>query len=80
MKKDIGDAVHVILQKDAKKREIDIPKIFYNALIDKGVLEKFNILPNYQKREIIKHILDAKKEETKIHRIKKHIERLQALK
>lgn len=77
VKKDIGDAVHVILQKDTKKRNIEIPEMFNTTLVEKGVLEKFNTLPNYQKREIINHIMDAKKDETKARRIKKHMERLQ---
>lgn len=77
IKKDIDDSVYVVLQKDTEKRNIEIPEMFYNALVKKGVLEKFNTLPNYQKREIVKHIMDAKKDETKVHRIKKHMERLQ---
>ena len=67
--KDIGDIVHVILEKDTKKREIIIPGYIEEALKNAGILELFLEQPDYSKREQINHIEIAKKEETKINRI-----------
>jgi len=67
--KDIGDSVHVTLEKDSKKREIIIPENIQQAMQDANVLEAFLKQPDYSKREQLNHIEIAKKEETKENRI-----------
>lgn len=67
--KNIGDTVHVTLEKDTKKREIVIPADIEKALKDSGVSERFQSQPDYFKRELINHIETAKKEETRTNRI-----------
>jgi len=67
--KDSGDFVHVILEKDTKKREVIIPGYIEEMLKNAGVLESFLKQPDYARREQINHIEIAKKEETKINRL-----------
>ena len=64
-----GDIVHVILEKDGKKREVIIPGYIGEALKNAGVLELFLEQPDYIKREQLNYIEVAKKEETKANRI-----------
>ena len=77
--KNLGDVVHVILEKDDKKREIAIPIHIEEKLKEADVLEKFQKQPDYIKREQINHIEISKKEETKINRITSLITQLNML-
>lgn len=74
--KNIGDTVHVTLEKDTKKREILIPADIEKALKDSGVFERFQSQPDYFKRELINHIEISKKEETRANRISALIKQL----
>ena len=74
--KDLGDTVHVVLEKDTKKREIVIPDYIKEVLNSADLLEKFMSQPDYIKREQINHIEIAKKEETKASRTDALIKRL----
>jgi len=67
--KQSGDIVHVILEKDTKKRELVLPAYIEEALREAGALEVFLKLPGYIKREQVNHIELAKKEETKTNRL-----------
>ena len=67
--KELGDWVHVTLEKDTKKREVTIPVYIEEALKNAGILDLFLEQPDYAKREQINNIEIAKKEETKINRI-----------
>lgn len=74
--KELGDIVHVTLEKDDKKRDIIIPVYIEEALKNTGLLDLFLKQPNYLKREQINHIELAKKEETKINRLNALIKQL----
>ncbi len=74
--KNLGDNVHVTLEKDTKKREIIIPAYVDEALKSGGVFELFLKLPEYEKREILNHIEIAKQDETKANRLARLIQRL----
>ena len=74
--KELGDSVHVTLEKDEKKREFVLPAYMEDALRNAGVLEFYLKQPDYAKREQANHIELAKKEETKANRIKALVERL----
>ena len=67
--KELGDFIHVTLEKDTKKREVIIPDYIEEALKTSAVFELFIEQPDYIKREQINHIEIAKKEETKLNRI-----------
>jgi len=74
--KESGDIVHVILEKDTKKREVIIPDYIEEALKNAGILELFLEQPDYSKREQINYIEIAKKEETKINRLSDLIKKI----
>ena len=76
VKKELGDIVHIILEKDTKKREVIIPVYIEEALKNADILGVFLNQPDYAKREQINHIELAKKEETKINRINALLKRL----
>lgn len=74
--KEIGDSVHVTLEKDEQPRIFKIPSYLETIFDESGVLEAFLKQPDYLKREQIKKIELAKKEETKTNRIQKLIAEL----
>ena len=74
--KQLGDIVHVTLERDTKKRELVIPADIEAALQQADVLEQFLKLPDYEKREQVNHIELAKKEETRFNRLGALIRRL----
>ena len=74
--KDMGDTVHVTLEKDDQPRVFAAPSYLETALKDSGVLEAFLKQPDYLKREQVNKIELAKKEETKVNRIHKLISEL----
>lgn len=71
--KDMGDNVHVTLEKDEQPRIFTVPAYLETTLKDSGVLENFLKQPDYLKREQVNKIELAKKEETKANRIQKLI-------
>ena len=74
--KEIGDTVHVTLEKDTKERKYVVPSHIEKILKDKGVLERFSEQPDYLKREQVNYIEIAKKEETRENRLRKLIAQL----
>lgn len=78
--KDIGDTVHVTLEKDIKERKYIVPVHIEKALKESGVLEQYLKQPDYLKREQVNFIEVAKKEETKQNRLNKLITMLGELK
>ena len=74
--KEIGDSVHVTLEKDMKKRAFVTPQYLEDALREAGVLEIFLKQPDYLKREQVNYIEIVKKEETKISRINAVVKRM----
>ena len=74
--KDMGDTVHITLEKDDRARKLTVPGYLETALKDNGMMETFLKQPDYLKREQVNKIKLAKKEETKINRINKLIAEL----
>lgn len=74
--KDIGDSVHIVVEKDVHKRTVSVPAYLETMLEEGGVLDTFLKQPDYLKREQVNKIELAKKEETKANRIQKLISEL----
>jgi hypothetical protein len=74
--KEMGDSVHVTLEKDNQLRVFAIPTYLETILQENGVLDVFLKQPDYLKREQVNKIELAKKEETKMNRIQKLITEL----
>ena len=78
IKKYIYEAIEIEVQglsiKPEKKKSIALPKIFEDALNDSSKLEKaFSGFTQSKQREFIEHIVEAKREQTKIDRLQKII-------
>lgn len=80
VEKEMGDVVHIILEKDEQPRIFTVPEYLETFLRDGGVLEAFLKQPDFLKREQVNKIELAKKEETKVNRIQKLILELGNLK
>lgn len=75
--KDPGDTVHVILEEDTEERAVKVPEDFLNLLNeDPGLLEFFNGLSFTHRKEYVRWIVEAKKEETRKRRLFRAIELL----
>ncbi len=76
IKKDAGDTVSIWLAEDTEERKIDVPEVF-RKLLKKNKLEKqFDAMSYSHKKEWILWLNDAKKEETRLRRMEKAIEKL----
>ncbi|MHA7963198.1 DUF1905 domain-containing protein [Paenibacillus sp. CAU 1782] len=69
VRKERGDSLHVILQKNEEKRNIVLPVYIEEKLSENDILGIFLNQPDYLKREQINYIEIAKKDETKINRV-----------
>ncbi len=75
IKKQAGDFVHIILFPDDSK--LEIPQEFLVCLSDEPIaLHFFNSLSESEKKYYVQWIYSAKREETKINRMAKSINRL----
>lgn len=76
--KGLGDSVHVAIQFDPQSRTVEIPAYLTAYLADRpDIVECFERQPDYMKREQLQFIEAAKKEETRVRRIKKLVQGLQ---
>ena len=76
IKKDVGDKVHIILYPD--NEPLEVPEEMLLCLRDEPqALSYFNSLSESEQKFYIEYIYSAKKEETKIDRMAKSINRLQ---
>lgn len=69
--------VEVTLELEVKNRDIELPLNLKESLIQANVLDKFKALSYSSRKEYIRQVLDAKKEDTLIKRIQKIIEDLE---
>lgn len=76
IKKDVGDKVHIILYPD--NEPLEVPEEMLLCLEDEPrALEFFNSLSESERKFYIEYIYSARKEETKIDRMAKSINKLQ---
>ena len=76
IKKDVGDKVHIILYPD--NEPLEVPGEMLLCLEDEpGALAFFNSLSESERKFYIEYIYSAKREETKVDRMAKSINRLQ---
>lgn len=76
--KTYGDAISIELEKDEEDRVIELPTEFKEKLIQNDAAYKFYGSLSYsQQRKYYQWITSAKKEETKIKRMKEAVEKLE---
>jgi hypothetical protein len=79
-KKGIGDTIHIMFEEDTTLRTVEIPQEILNILnFYPQLLDIFQRLPDYIKKEEINKILGAKKQETRDKRIQALIEKLSSM-
>ncbi len=71
-----GDLITVTLEKDTEKRSVEIPKDFNDAMKKANVTDVFEKMSYTHRKEYVRAVEDAKKEETRNRRIEKNIEQL----
>lgn len=73
-----GDALQVVLWRDEEARTLEVPLAFAKALSREGLLPVFEKLSYSHRREYIRWISEAKREETRERRLAKALEMLRA--
>lgn len=74
--KDIGDMVDVTVWHDQDKRTVDVPKDFAKVLKENKLKAAFDKMSYSHQREWVLRIENAKKEETRMKRMERAIEKL----
>jgi len=74
--KNPGDLVDVVLWKDEEERTVEVPPEFAKLMKKEGVLAAFEKLSYSHRKEYVRWITEAKKEETRQARMAKAIEML----
>jgi bifunctional DNA-binding transcriptional regulator/antitoxin component of YhaV-PrlF toxin-antitoxin module len=71
-----GDTVEVTVQKDEAERAVDVPPEFEKLLKKEKVWATFEKLSYTHKKEYVRWITEAKREETRLNRLAKSVEML----
>ena len=74
--KEPGDIIGVVVWKDDEVRTVEVPAPFEKLLKKEGLLPVFKELSYTHRKEYCRWITEAKKEETRVKRLKKAIEML----
>ncbi len=75
-----GDLIKVSLEKDIEKRTVEVPPDFAEALEKANLTEAFSKMSYTHRKEYANAITEAKREETRISRIAKAVEKIGAKK
>lgn len=75
-----GEMFSVTLEKDTEKRLVEIPPDFAEALQKADLTETFAKISHTHQKEYVNSITEAKREETRVGRITKAIEKIRAKK
>lgn len=73
-----GDVVEVVVWKDDEVRVVEIPPAFKALMKKEGVLAAFEKLSYTHRKEYVRWLTEAKKEETRQARLEKSIQMLKA--
>jgi len=73
-----GDVVEVTVEKDEDERSVDVPREFEKLLRKEKLWSVFDKLSYTHKKEYVRWITEAKREETRASRLAKSVEMLRA--
>ena len=71
-----GDEVEIALELDLEPRRVEIPADLKDALVNANVLDAFEKSAPSMKKEYVRQVKEAKKQETRERRIAKIVEKL----
>jgi hypothetical protein len=75
--KNPGDTVHIVIEEETEERTVKVPDDFMELMKNEaGMLEFFSKLSYTHRKEYVRWIVEAKKEETRKSRLVKAIEML----
>ena len=74
--KEPGDTIDVVVWKDEEERTVEVPSEFQRLLKREGLLPAFEKLNYTHRKEYCRWISEAKKEETRAHRLSRAVEML----
>jgi uncharacterized protein YdeI (YjbR/CyaY-like superfamily) len=72
-----GDTIEVVVWRDGEVRTLEVPAQFETLMKKEGLLSFFEKLSYPHRKEYCRWITEAKKEETRLKRLGKAIERLE---
>jgi hypothetical protein len=72
----VGDRVEVELERDEEPRAVEVPEAFASALAEAGLRQRFDGLSYTHRKEYVRWIEEAKREETRERRLGKAVEML----
>jgi hypothetical protein len=70
---DIGDPVHVVIERDEGTRTVDVPDDLADALKGAGLADRFASMAYSHRKEYVQWIADAKRSQTRASRIEKAV-------
>lgn len=70
---EIGDLVHVVVERDAQERTVEVPDDLWVALCAAGLDDGFGALALSHRREFVTWITSAKRDATRAQRVAKAI-------
>jgi hypothetical protein len=73
-----GDELTIVLERDEAPREVDVPKALADVLAAGGVRDTFDALSFTHRREYVRWIEEAKREDTRERRLAKAVEMLRS--
>ncbi len=75
---EIGDIVHVVVERDATERTVDVPDDLAAALLAAGLADRFSALAYTHRREYVGWVTAAKRVETRVNRVAKAVAMINA--
>jgi Domain of unknown function (DUF1905)/Bacteriocin-protection, YdeI or OmpD-Associated len=70
---DIGDTVHVVLERDNAERVVDVPPDLAEALQEAGLMSRFGAMAFTHRKEYARWVAEAKRAETRAARVAKAV-------
>lgn len=70
---DIGQLVHVVLERDEAERTVDVPKDLAEALQAAGLMTRFEEMAYTHRKEYVRWVMEAKRAETRTARVAKAV-------
>src|SRR5215210_4336653 len=71
-----GEMISVTMERDTEKRAVEVPKDLADALVKENLQDVFSKMSYTHQKEYVNAVNDAKREETRVRRIDKIIEKL----
>jgi hypothetical protein len=70
---DLGDSVHVVVERDGEERSVDVPDDLAGALRIAGLEDGFAAMALTHRREYVRWVTEAKRADTRASRVSKAI-------